>query len=162
MRFYTNSLTSTLRGVLRYFIYFKISYLYHFVDFADKAIKTIVRLLKETMIKNCDDQQLIETESFVYNSFRIDFSSIFVRNCYKKLYEHVLIFSHEKSTHDLVLIGTPGIGKTYFSYYLIKRFLDENRTFVFEPFQKKNKYGDYWVWIFYGNPGPKNWSRNCN
>jgi len=46
---------------------------------------------------------------------------IYIRECYKAIYE--LIFRDKK--YDVLLTGTPGIGKTFFGFYLIYRLLSE-------------------------------------
>lgn len=114
-------------------------------------MNTILERLEKSRSDFVDGQEIIKIKECNYKPFLVKLSSIVVRKCYIKLHEIVMASCIEQCTLDLVLIGTPGIGKTFFAYYLIKKLIEEGRTFIFEPWQEENKHGDYYAWIYHGN-----------
>jgi len=55
---------------------------------------------------------------------------IFLREVYLSLYQKVIA-----STSHNVIIGNPGIGKTFFGYYLMHLLMNNNQSFVYEPLE---------------------------
>ncbi len=55
-------------------------------------------------------------------------NGIYIRNCYESLYEEINQYGS-----DSVVIGNPGIGKTFFGYFMIYKFLKDKISFLFEP-----------------------------
>lgn len=56
---------------------------------------------------------------------------IYLRNCYFKIKN--LIF--ESISDDILVIGNPGIGKTFFTFYLMHICIKNKKSFLFEPNQ---------------------------
>ena len=46
-------------------------------------------------------------------------SSIYIRPCYPKLLETTVSIVESVETRHLIILGNPGIGKTYFGYFLL-------------------------------------------
>ena len=71
-------------------------------------------------------------------------SRIFIRKCYKEMYDLIMKMNKiedEKITKFLIT-GTPGIGKSLFTLYFIKRYLDENNYSAPFGFQRKREKAD--------------------
>ena len=83
--------------------------------------------------KTFDKATLKENEVFalgqgVYFLGEVDFGSrLFVRECYLELLDLVL-----SGGKNVLLRGTPGIGKTHFSFLLILRLISEGKTVVYQ------------------------------
>ena len=65
---------------------------------------------------------------------------IFVRECYKEMYDIIMRMNKEedvkKRRRRFLVTGTPGIGKSLFALYFIKRYLDENNCSAPFGFQR--------------------------
>lgn len=55
---------------------------------------------------------------------------IFIRQCYRHLLENILDNTNNfpPKSKSFLIIGDPGMGKTYFSYYLIHYLITNNNT----------------------------------
>ncbi|EGZ07427.1 hypothetical protein PHYSODRAFT_340517 [Phytophthora sojae] len=58
-------------------------------------------------------------------------SRVFVRDCYKRLLDVCKEKIHGKYSH-LVMLGNPGIGKTFFGYVLLLEFARTHKTVVYQ------------------------------
>lgn len=79
-------------------------------------------------------------------------SIIQIRQCYKELFEMIFSTNYKqeieqedfKNTNYCCTVkGIPGIGKTMFIYYMLKRFLDEKINFLFQPMSTNAFYVVY-------------------
>jgi len=59
-------------------------------------------------------------------------SSVYVRQCYPELLNLSLEIISQLETHHLVILGNPGIGKTFFGYYMLIYLLRQGETVVYE------------------------------
>ncbi|KAJ3307751.1 hypothetical protein HDV04_002613 [Boothiomyces sp. JEL0838] len=59
-------------------------------------------------------------------------SSLFIRPCYPKLLEIALSILQCDDTRHLIILGNPGIGKTYFGYFLLLHLARSGATVVYE------------------------------
>lgn len=59
-------------------------------------------------------------------------SLIYVRDCYPKLLKLCLEVISQPKTPHLVIMGNPGVGLTYFGYFLLHRFARAAATVVYE------------------------------
>lgn len=76
-------------------------------------------------------------------------SSLFVRADYVGLEKEILRLFSLSSSHSVGVIGNPGIGKTYFSYYLLMKAASEGRSVVYESSELE---GDQPQWyVFHGD-----------
>lgn len=67
-------------------------------------------------------------------------SAIYVRPCYLKLLEKTMSIINCDNTPRLVILGNPGIGKTYFGYYLLAHIARNGGTVVYESGTRKQRY----------------------
>jgi len=68
-------------------------------------------------------------------------SSIFVRPCYPKLLKISLDIVNSANTPNLIILGTPGIGKTYFGYFILLHLARLGATVIYESaLQKEYMY----------------------
>ena len=75
---------------------------------------------------------------YILGNFSIG-SSIFIRPCYPELLKTTL--SIIESSLNLIILGNPGIGKTYFGYFLLLYLASCGATIVYQCiFQKEIKY----------------------
>ena len=67
---------------------------------------------------------------------------ILVRDCYIALNKIIRLSAKDQIEeevnsefvpNDIIIIGNPGIGKTYYGLFLMKLLIDTNQTFVYEP-----------------------------
>eukprot|EP00842_Homolaphlyctis_polyrhiza_P001295 jgi/Hompol1/2166/HPOL_005862-RA len=76
---------------------------------------------------------------------------MFIRQCYPKLLETALaIVDNSKSPH-LVILGNPGIGKTYFGYVLLLHLARSNATVVYQSGKEGQRYLFSADGVFKGN-----------
>lgn len=83
-----------------------------------------------------DTLELVNGTSFLGNS-KLG-SKLFIRRCYNEMAD--LIFSDE--VQDIVVTGTPGIGKSMFGYYLLYLLRCEGKSVVFELKGDWYRFGD--------------------
>ncbi|RGB23711.1 hypothetical protein C1646_527493 [Rhizophagus diaphanus] len=57
-------------------------------------------------------------------------STLFIRSCYRHLLDIVL--DNNSSVRNLIITGNPGIGKTYFGYYLLYNLIQRNQTVMYD------------------------------
>jgi hypothetical protein len=57
---------------------------------------------------------------------------IFIRFCYPQLLQHVLELTENKEKPNVVILGNPGIGKSYFGYLLVWYLVNQGITVVYE------------------------------
>ncbi|PKY41943.1 hypothetical protein RhiirA4_540004 [Rhizophagus irregularis] len=96
----------------------------------EKALKAFWRALKTTEY----DYEKSPSQFFTVSG-DINFlgmlhkpSELFVRKCYDDLYKIVI----DDKTRDLRLSGNPGIGKTFFGYYLIYYLVKQGKTVIYD------------------------------
>jgi hypothetical protein len=59
-------------------------------------------------------------------------SSIYIRPCYPRLLEIALSIVEYVETRHLIILGNPGIGKTYFGYFLLLHLARSGATVIYE------------------------------
>jgi hypothetical protein len=64
-------------------------------------------------------------------------SSIYIRPCYPKLLKTTLSILESVKTRHLIILGNPGIGKTYFGYFLLLHFARSGATVIYETFLER-------------------------
>ena len=71
---------------------------------------------------------------------------IFVRECYKEMYDLIMEMNNIEDIDErrcrFLVTGTPGIGKSLFALYFIKRYLDENNCSAPFGFQRLSEKAD--------------------
>ncbi|EGF80846.1 hypothetical protein BATDEDRAFT_24299 [Batrachochytrium dendrobatidis JAM81] len=67
-------------------------------------------------------------------------SSIYIRPCYPKLFEKSLSIVQSADIRHLIILGNPGIGKTYFSYFLLLHLARSGATVVYESGVDQKRY----------------------
>ncbi|PNH12505.1 hypothetical protein TSOC_000560, partial [Tetrabaena socialis] len=75
--------------------------------------------------------------------FHPDYSSLFVRECYPRLFD--ALTRHPKPKRFIVT-GTPGIGKSWFFYYLLARLLKSTTPPSFIVWEHNTKPGKAWCY----------------
>ena len=70
-------------------------------------------------------------------------SSIYIRPCYPKLLETTLSIIEFAETRNLIILGNPGIGKTYFGYFLLLHLARSGATVIYESHLQKE-----WLYLF--------------
>jgi hypothetical protein len=70
-------------------------------------------------------------------------SSIFIRPCYPKLLETAISIVESKDIRHLIILGNPGIGKTYFGYFLLLHLVHSGSTVIYETHLYKE-----WLFLF--------------
>ena len=68
--------------------------------------------------------------------------SIFIRPCYKKLYE--MMEKKLQTENNVILTGTPGIGKSYFALYWLFLAVKNQRTVLYEEGPKSSRNCYLW------------------
>jgi len=80
-------------------------------------------------------------ESMGYEFAQIMDSRIFIRECYKEMYDLIMkmntVEDVKQRRRKFLITGTPGIGKSLFALYFIKRYLDENNYSAPFGFQRE-------------------------
>ena len=95
--------------------------------------------------KNCSDpiqeNQVIQLprDVFILGNPIIG-SSIFIRPCYPKLLEIVFSIIKDPATPHLDILGTPGIGKTFFGYVILLYLARTGATVVYERGRENARY----------------------
>ncbi|CAN0408826.1 unnamed protein product [Ectocarpus sp. 12 AP-2014] len=69
-------------------------------------------------------------------------SKIFIRSCYKDLSNIIIAGATNGSMDNIVVTGTPGIGKSVFGYYLLYLLRLKRKTVVFEQKRKWYRFSD--------------------
>ena len=69
-------------------------------------------------------------------------SKIFIRSCYKELSALILGGASSDTFHNIVVTGTPGIGKSVFGFYLLYLLRCQGKTVVFELKGKWYRFSD--------------------
>jgi hypothetical protein len=59
-------------------------------------------------------------------------SSIYIRPCYPELFQTSLSIVQSADIRHLIILGNPGIGKTYFGYFLLLQLARSGATVVYE------------------------------
>ncbi|CAM9928509.1 unnamed protein product [Ectocarpus sp. 4 AP-2014] len=72
-------------------------------------------------------------------------SKLFIRSCYKDLWKIIIDGAINGSMGNIVVTGTPGIGKSVFGYYLLYLLRLEGKTVVFEQKDKWYRFSDVGV-----------------
>ena len=65
-------------------------------------------------------------------------SSLFIRPCYPKLCNISLSIVKSARSRHLIILGNPGIGKTYFGYFLLLYLARTGATVIYESFLQKD------------------------
>ncbi|CAN0454092.1 unnamed protein product, partial [Ectocarpus sp. 8 AP-2014] len=69
-------------------------------------------------------------------------SKLSIRSCYKDLSKIIIDGAINDSMDNIVVTGTPGIGKSVFGYYLLYLLRLEGKTVVFEQKEKWYRFSD--------------------
>lgn len=69
-------------------------------------------------------------------------SKLFSRSCYKDLSKIIIDGAINGSMDNIVVTGTPGIGKSVFGYYLLYLLRQNGKTVVFEQNDKWYRFSD--------------------
>ncbi|KAJ3249922.1 hypothetical protein HK103_004236, partial [Boothiomyces macroporosus] len=67
-------------------------------------------------------------------------SSIYIRPCYPELYQTSLSIVQSADIRHLIILGNPGIGKTYFGYFLLLQLARSGATVVYESVTQEFLY----------------------
>jgi hypothetical protein len=67
-------------------------------------------------------------------------SSLYIRRCFPLLLEICWKNIHETKTLSQTIMGTPGIGKTFFGLFLLYYLAHKDATVVYQPQACKNRY----------------------
>uniref|UniRef100_A0AAV1TTW0 Crinkler effector protein N-terminal domain-containing protein n=1 Tax=Peronospora matthiolae TaxID=2874970 RepID=A0AAV1TTW0_9STRA len=67
-------------------------------------------------------------------------SCMYVRHCYPQLWNVCLGALKRPEIHNLVILGNPGIGKTFFGYFILLHLARRNETVVFEPARGEDRF----------------------
>lgn len=67
-------------------------------------------------------------------------SSIYIRDCYPKLLNTCMSIINRPNTPHLVILGNPGIGKTFFGYYLLMYLASRGSTVIYESGKERSRY----------------------
>ena len=85
-------------------------------------------------------------KGMLYTFASVSKPRIFVRDCYKEMYDIIMKMNKEedldKKRRSFLITGTPGIGKSLFALYFIKRYLDENNGSAPFGFQRERRIAD--------------------
>jgi hypothetical protein len=144
-----NWATAKLRVIVLVFVLPTVVIIYcsvkNFLDFGHKQMVAFLDTLKDATREN----GVLKLAACNFEFFRIFVSGLFVRTHYDALYNMIIQTLPKIDVHlDFVLVGTPGIGKTYFAYFLLWMLIQTKQTFVFEPWRKKD--GLRQAWIYHG------------
>lgn len=69
-------------------------------------------------------------------------SKLFIRSCYKELSTIIFDGASDGSMKNIVVTGTPGIGKSLFGYYLLYLLRCQGKTVVFQNKQDWYRFSD--------------------
>ncbi|KAF0774649.1 hypothetical protein AaE_001650 [Aphanomyces astaci] len=67
-------------------------------------------------------------------------SQLFVRPCYPPLWKLCWKSIHDPLFPHLVILGNPGIGKTFFGFFILLQLARENKTVIYECGLSKSRY----------------------
>lgn len=88
-----------------------------------------------------EENQVIQLPTNIYILGNPNFgSSVFIRHCYPKLLETALSIIETPGTPHLVILGNPGIGKTYFGYVFLLHLARSDATVVYESGKSEKRY----------------------
>ncbi|KAF0704839.1 hypothetical protein AaE_014734 [Aphanomyces astaci] len=59
-------------------------------------------------------------------------SKVYIRPCYPPLWKLCWEIIHDPKSPHLVILGNPGIGKTFFGFFILLQLARENKTVVYE------------------------------
>ncbi|CAG8489637.1 368_t:CDS:2 [Acaulospora colombiana] len=99
----------------------------------DKRLERFWNSLKDGKVKKHNNDQFLELPMDVYYLLGKDeqgsnISTLFIRECYYHLSD--IIFENE-NIHRWRITGNPGIGKTFFGYYLLYLLSQQCKTVVY-------------------------------
>ncbi|OAJ42042.1 hypothetical protein BDEG_25546 [Batrachochytrium dendrobatidis JEL423] len=81
----------------------------------------------------------LPADVFILGTYSIG-SSIYIRPCYPKLLEKSLSIVQSADICHLIILGNPGIGKTYFGYFLLLHLARSGATVVYESGVNQKRY----------------------
>ena len=96
---------------------------------ADKSLTEFAAALTEAVVT---DNTLELANGTVFPRGSKIGSKLFIRPCYKELSEIILDAASRGVVRDVVVTGTPGIGKSCFGWYLLYLLRCLGRTVVYE------------------------------
>ncbi|RLO08189.1 hypothetical protein DYB28_004230 [Aphanomyces astaci] len=67
-------------------------------------------------------------------------SQVCIRPCYPPLLKLCWEIIHDPKSPHLVILGNPGIGKTFFGFFILLQLARENKTVVYESGLSKSRY----------------------
>src|SRR5437764_4855640 len=111
-----------------------------------KKLKLDVTIPSQEMVRFINDLSKIQidvNDKFLMLSDNVYFerkphyrTNLFIRQCYRDLANIILEIVNDGSKHPYFMIhGNPGIGKSYFVYYLLHLLLQHDNTIVWEKSQ---------------------------
>lgn len=65
---------------------------------------------------------------------------LYIRSCYLKLLSFINSSNHNHQRPSVLILGDPGVGKTFFSYYLIHKLIAAKQNIVYEKAENKRIY----------------------
>mmetsp|Transcript_1142 Transcript_1142/g.1461 ORF Transcript_1142/g.1461 Transcript_1142/m.1461 type:complete len:538 (+) Transcript_1142:34-1647(+) len=98
--------------------------------------------LQSQLMEIDDDAEVISLRDGVHFHYKERFSELIVRDCYKKLFDIILDSYGTAESQGTIVTGNPGIGKSYFLFYCLFRFIKLGKTVVFESSQQNS----YWLY----------------
>ena len=96
---------------------------------AEKSLTEFATALTEAVVT---DNTLELANGTVFPGISKIRSKLFIRPCYKELSEIILDGASRGVVRDVVVTGTPGIGKSVFGWYLLYLLRCQGRTVVYE------------------------------
>ena len=63
----------------------------------------------------------------------IKLNALMIRQCYEDLYKLIIPKTEVELLSNVVLVGNPGIGKSFFGVFLMYQLIKAKQTFVFQP-----------------------------
>lgn len=76
-----------------------------------------------------DGDFLIFNEPTRFKMFNGEIKEVFIRESYARLYDNLA----KTVAEDFFITGTPGIGKSFFAFYLMYKLIKEGKSFIYEP-----------------------------
>lgn len=101
------------------------------VQLEGRFVKFVVPLYTDGVIQQCESEylEIVNLPKVFYKRYGSIPSRIYIRHCYRKLYEIVtnLMETYEKPFPAALFTGVPGIGKSLFLIYFLFMFLRDDR-----------------------------------
>ncbi|RIA91158.1 hypothetical protein C1645_822471 [Glomus cerebriforme] len=107
-------------------------------DFDDQKLKKFWDALKHGKVEKRGHGEVLDLSEDVYYLLGKDeqgsnISTLFIRECYKDLYKMI---SENNNVRRWRITGNPGIGKTFFGFYLLHFLAKQNKTVIYHKLKK--------------------------